>query len=125
MLCSGIDVYKRQVHALPAEEVFLVDEKATNYDLYCALNEHKPVTGADPIFAVKDVYKRQGPKFQQLVKARGGKGYYMRGTFTHYNTDFTNDLFLSLIHIYLCPVRRTHRRLPRTGHAAQRLCHPH
>ena len=33
------------------------------------------------------------PKFQQLVKARGGKGYYMRGTFTHYNTDFTNDLF--------------------------------
>ncbi len=33
------------------------------------------------------------PKFQKLVKARGGKGYYMRGTFTHYNPDFTNDLF--------------------------------
>ena len=33
------------------------------------------------------------PKFQKLVKARGGKGYYMRGTFTHHNTDFTNDLF--------------------------------
>ena len=43
------------VHALPAEEVFLVDEKATNYDLYCALNEHKTVTGADPIFALKGV----------------------------------------------------------------------
>ena len=38
-------------------------------------------------------YDRIVPKFQQLVKARGGKGYYMRGTFTHYNTDFTNDLF--------------------------------
>ena len=56
-------MYKRQtdpelidtVHALPAEEVFLVDEKATNYDLYCALNEHKTVTGADPIFALKGV----------------------------------------------------------------------
>ena len=33
------------------------------------------------------------PKFQQLVQSRGGKGYYVRGTFTHNNTDFTNDLF--------------------------------
>lgn len=32
------------------------------------------------------------PKFQKLVKARGGKNYYMRGTFTHANTDFTNDI---------------------------------
>ena len=27
------------------------------------------------------------------MKKRGDKGYYMRGTFTHYNTDFTNDIF--------------------------------
>ncbi len=33
------------------------------------------------------------PKFQKLVKARGGKNYYMRGTFTHANPDFTNDVF--------------------------------
>ena len=33
------------------------------------------------------------PKFQKLVKARGGKNYYMRGTFTHNNVDFTEDLF--------------------------------
>ena len=33
------------------------------------------------------------PKFQKLVAARGGKNYYMRGTFTHYNPDFTKDLF--------------------------------
>lgn len=32
------------------------------------------------------------PKFQKLVKARGGKDYYMRGTFTHANPDFTNDI---------------------------------
>ena len=33
------------------------------------------------------------PKFQKFVKARGGKNYYVRGTFTHNNVDFTNDLF--------------------------------
>lgn len=33
------------------------------------------------------------PKFQKLVKSRGGKGYYVRGTFTHNNVDFTEDLF--------------------------------
>ncbi len=38
-------------------------------------------------------YDRIVPKFQQFVKARGGKNYYMRGTFTHFNPDFTNDLF--------------------------------
>ena len=33
------------------------------------------------------------PKFQRLVEKRGGKDYYVRGTFTHNNVDFTNDLF--------------------------------
>ncbi len=32
------------------------------------------------------------PKFQKLVRARGGKNYYMRGTFTHYNPDFLEDI---------------------------------
>ena len=32
------------------------------------------------------------PKFQKLVKSRGGKGYYMRGTFTHHNPDFLKDI---------------------------------
>lgn len=32
------------------------------------------------------------PKFQKLVNKRGGKDYYMRGTFTHYNPDFVNDV---------------------------------
>ena len=38
-------------------------------------------------------YDRIVPKFQEFVRRRGGKGYYMRGTFTHYNPDFTKDLF--------------------------------
>ncbi|MBQ7086844.1 MAG: thioether cross-link-forming SCIFF peptide maturase [Clostridia bacterium] len=33
------------------------------------------------------------PKFKRFVESRGGKNYYMRGTFTHNNTDFTNDIF--------------------------------
>ena len=33
------------------------------------------------------------PKFQEFVKRREGKSYYMRGTFTHNNVDFTKDIF--------------------------------
>ena len=32
------------------------------------------------------------PKFQKLVAAREGKNYYMRGTFTHANPDFLEDI---------------------------------
>ncbi|MBE6916101.1 MAG: thioether cross-link-forming SCIFF peptide maturase [Ruminococcaceae bacterium] len=32
------------------------------------------------------------PKFQKFVEARGGKNYYMRGTFTHRNPDFLKDI---------------------------------
>lgn len=33
------------------------------------------------------------PKFKKLVESRGDKSYYMRGTFTHANPDFTKDVF--------------------------------
>ena len=33
------------------------------------------------------------PKFQKFARARGDKSYYIRGTFTHNNVDFTNDIF--------------------------------
>lgn len=33
------------------------------------------------------------PKFQRFVQQRGDQSYYMRGTFTHDNVDFTNDIF--------------------------------
>ncbi len=36
------------------------------------------------------------PKFQKLVEARGGKNYYMRGTFTHANPDFLEDIKVML-----------------------------
>ena len=44
-------------------------------------------------YAGQGSYDRIVPKFRELVERRGGKGYYMRGTFTHANPDFTRDLF--------------------------------
>ena len=32
------------------------------------------------------------PKFKKLVEKRGNKQYYIRGTFTHHNTDFASDV---------------------------------
>ena len=37
-------------------------------------------------------YDRIVPLFQKFVEKRGGQNYYMRGTFTHYNPDFLNDI---------------------------------
>lgn len=44
-------------------------------------------------YAGRGSYDRIVPKFQKLVEARGDKSYYMRGTFTHANPDFTQDVF--------------------------------
>ena len=43
-------------------------------------------------YAGNGSFDRIVPKFQKLVKAREGKNYYMRGTFTHANPDFVNDI---------------------------------
>ena len=43
-------------------------------------------------YAGKGSWERIVPKFQKLVAARGGKNYYMRGTFTHANPDFLKDI---------------------------------
>jgi len=43
-------------------------------------------------YAGRGSFDRIVPKFKQLVDARGGKDYYMRGTFTHANPDFLEDI---------------------------------
>lgn len=43
-------------------------------------------------YAGNGSWERIVPKFQKLVAARGGKNYYMRGTFTHANPDFLADI---------------------------------
>ncbi len=47
-------------------------------------------------YAGNGSWDRIVPKFQQLVDARGGQGYYMRGTFTHANPDFLKDIQVML-----------------------------
>ena len=43
-------------------------------------------------YAGKGSWEKIVPKFQKFVEARGGKNYYMRGTFTHANPDFLKDI---------------------------------
>ena len=43
-------------------------------------------------YAGNGSWERIVPKFQKFVEARGGKDYYMRGTFTHANPDFLKDI---------------------------------
>ena len=44
----------------------------------------------------KGSWEKIVPKFQKLVNARGNKDYYMRGTFTHFNPDFLEDILVML-----------------------------
>jgi len=44
-------------------------------------------------YAGNGSYDKILPKFRKLVDSREGKNYYMRGTFTHNNVDFTKDIF--------------------------------
>lgn len=43
-------------------------------------------------YAGNGSWERIVPKFKKLVDARDGKNYYMRGTFTHANPDFLEDV---------------------------------
>ncbi len=64
------------------------------YNVVLSLDGRKEVNDRFRVdLAGNGSYDRIVPKFQKFVKARGGKNYYMRGTFSHFNTDFTNDIF--------------------------------
>jgi uncharacterized protein len=41
----------------------------------------------------KGSYEHIVPKFQKFIENRGDKEYYVRGTYTQNNVDFTNDIF--------------------------------
>ena len=78
----------------------LLDEEVTDF---CNREMHNVVLSLDGRKEVNDrfrvdvagngSYDRIVPNFQRFAAKRGDKSYYMRGTYTHYNTDFTNDLF--------------------------------
>ena len=47
-------------------------------------------------YAGRGSWEQIVPKCQKLVETRGGKNYYMRGTFTHANPDFLKDIQVML-----------------------------
>ena len=81
----------------------LIDEDVIDF---CNRECHNVVLSLDGRREIHDRfrvdYKGEGsfdrivPKFQRLVEAREGKGYYMRGTFTHANPDFLEDIKVML-----------------------------
>jgi len=44
-------------------------------------------------YAGNGSYENIIPKFQKFAESRGDTGYYVRGTYTHRNPDFTKDIF--------------------------------
>lgn len=77
----------------------LLDDEVTEF---CNREMHNVVLSLDGRKQVHDRLRKtvngQGsydiivPKFQRFVHKRGGRGYYMRGTFTRENLDFTKDI---------------------------------
>ena len=70
------------------------------YNVVLSLDGRKEVNDRFRVDASgKGSYDVIVPKFRKFVEARihnprkDHRNYYMRGTFTHYNPDFTNDLF--------------------------------
>jgi len=72
-----IDFSNREMHNV----VLSLDGRKEIHD-----NLRKTVNG-------KGSYDIIVPKFKKFVEKRADKEYYVRGTFTHHNIDFTNDIF--------------------------------
>lgn len=77
----------------------LLDDEVTEF---CNREMHNVVLSLDGRREVHDRFRKdyQGkgsydivvPRFQRFVSKRGDKSYYIRGTYTHYNTDFLQDI---------------------------------
>ncbi|WP_352398413.1 thioether cross-link-forming SCIFF peptide maturase [[Clostridium] aminophilum] len=64
------------------------------YNVVLSLDGRKEVNDRFRVDAMGNgSYDRIVPNFQKFAKARGDQNYYMRGTFSHFNTDFTKDIF--------------------------------
>ena len=77
----------------------LIDDEVIDYcnkemsNVVLSLDGRKEVHDRTRVdYAGNGSWERIVPKFQKLVEARGGKNYYMRGTFTHQNPDFLKDI---------------------------------
>ena len=77
----------------------LLDDEVTEF---CNREMHNVVLSLDGRKQVHDRFRKDYtnngsydvilPKFLKFVEAREDKSYYIRGTYTHHNTDFFNDI---------------------------------
>jgi len=77
----------------------LVDDEVIEFsnremsNVVLSLDGRKEIHDATRVdYAGRGSYDVIVPKFLKFVEARGNKNYYMRGTFTHRNPDFLNDV---------------------------------
>ncbi|MEH7457404.1 thioether cross-link-forming SCIFF peptide maturase [Bacillus sp. JJ1127] len=64
------------------------------YNVVLSLDGRKEVhDGLRKTITGKGSYDYIVPKFQKFIEKRGEKEYYVRGTYTQNNVDFTNDIF--------------------------------
>lgn len=76
---------------LTDEKIDFINREMSNVVL--SLDGRKKVNDKLRISATgKGFYDNIVPKYQKLVKERGNKDYYVRGTFTNDNLDFTKDV---------------------------------
>ena len=63
------------------------------YNVVLSLDGRKKINDLmRPTISGKSSYDVILPKFKRLVEKRGNKQYYIRGTFTHHNMDFMEDV---------------------------------
>ena len=89
---------KRFRFTLTTNGVLLNDEVTD----FCNREMHNVVLSLDGRKEVHDHFRRDHlnrgsydivvPKFREFVNKRGDKNYYIRGTFTHHNADFLQDI---------------------------------
>ena len=77
----------------------LLDDEVTEFanremhNVVLSLDGRKEVNDRFRVdYAGHGSYDKIVPNFQKFVAKRGNRSYYMRGTFTHFNTDFVNDI---------------------------------
>ncbi len=92
-------IYHKNIRFTLTTNGMLLDDEVTEF---CNKEMHNVVLSLDGRKKVHDRfrvdYKNTGsydtivPKFRRFVKQRGDKSYYIRGTYTHHNTDFLQDI---------------------------------
>ena len=77
----------------------LLDDEVTEFanrefhNVVLSLDGRKEVNDRFRVdYAGNGSYDKIVPNFQRFVSKRGDKSYYIRGTYTHYNPDFLNDI---------------------------------